>query len=81
VHGEFLRRFALIAAMARKNFKYVSLLELADGISIRDAGGMHLEDEIIEIAFQSRGFLTFGLEFVLCDEKARLIQLLFVCLR
>jgi hypothetical protein len=38
--------------MAREHLEDVTLLEFADSVGVRDAGGVHLEDESIEIAFQ-----------------------------
>jgi hypothetical protein len=55
VHTKLLCRFALITAMTRKNLEYVLLLELSHRVGVSDTSSVHLEDEVVEIAFQSRG--------------------------
>jgi hypothetical protein len=55
VHTQLLCRFALIAAMTRKNLEDVLLLKLAHRVGVSDTSGVHLEDEVVEFAFQSRG--------------------------
>ena len=55
VHAEFFCRFALVAAMTRKNLEDVLSLKLAHRVGITDTSGVHLEDEVVEFAFQSRG--------------------------
>lgn len=59
VHAEFFCRFTLIAAMTRKNLEEVLSLKLAHSVGVTDTSGVHLEDEVFEFAFQSRG-LPFG---------------------
>jgi hypothetical protein len=54
MHAELIGGLALVAAMTRQHLEDVALLELTHGVVIAHAGGMHLEDDIIEIAFQSR---------------------------
>ena len=53
MHAQLLGGLALIAAMAGEDFEDESLLELANRIGVREAGGVHLEDESIEFAFHS----------------------------
>jgi hypothetical protein len=52
VHVQLFGRFALVAAVVRKHLEDVPLLKLADSIGVGDTLGVHLEDEIVEIAFQ-----------------------------
>jgi hypothetical protein len=54
VHAEFLSRFTLIAAMTRKNLEDVLSLKLAHRVGVSNTSGVHLEDEVVEFAFQSR---------------------------
>jgi hypothetical protein len=60
VHAEFFSGFALIAAMTRKNLEDVALLKLAHRVGVDDTSGVHLENEIVEFAFQSRSFLLWN---------------------
>lgn len=53
VHPELLGCLALVAPMPGQNLKDEALLELTDGVGVIEAGGMHLEDEIVEFAFHS----------------------------
>jgi hypothetical protein len=55
VHPEFLCRFTLIAAVTRKNLENVLLLKLTHRVGVSNTSGVHLEDEVVEFAFQSRG--------------------------
>jgi hypothetical protein len=57
VHAELLRRFTLIAAVTRENLENVLLLKLTHRVGVSDTGGVHLEYEVVEFAFQSRVFL------------------------
>ncbi len=57
MHAEFFCRFALIAAMTRKNLEDVLFLKLPHRVGVTDTSGVHLEDEVVEFAFQSRVFL------------------------
>ena len=54
MHAEFLGGFALIAAVTRKNLENVLLLKLAHRVGVSNTSGVHLEDEVVEFAFQSR---------------------------
>ena len=54
MHTEFFCSFALIAAMTRKHFKDVALFKLTHRVGISDTSGVHLEDEVVEFAFQSQ---------------------------
>lgn len=54
MHAEFLSSFALIAAVTRKNLEDVLLLKLAHRVGVSNTSGVHLEDEVVEFAFQSR---------------------------
>ncbi len=40
--------------MMRKNLEDVLLLKLAHRLRVGNPSGVHLEDEVVEIAFQSR---------------------------
>jgi hypothetical protein len=60
VHAELFCRFTLIAAVARKNLENVLLLKLSHRVGVTDTSGVHLEDEVIEFAFQSRVFLFWN---------------------
>jgi hypothetical protein len=53
VHAELVGGLALIAAMVREDLEDVALLEVADSVCVADAGGMHLENEVIKFAFQA----------------------------
>ena len=57
MHAELFRGLALITAMTREDFEDKALLELAHGVVVRKPRGMHLKDEVVEIAFHSRGSL------------------------
>lgn len=54
MHPKFLRRLALVSTMTRKNLKDVLLLKLAHCLGVGDTSGVHLENEVVEFAFQSR---------------------------
>ena len=54
MHAEFLCRLALIAAVMRKNLEDVLFLKLAHRVGVSDTSCVHLEDEVVEFAFQSR---------------------------
>lgn len=41
--------------MTRKNLEDVLLLKLAHSVCVGNTSRMHLEDEVVEFAFQSRG--------------------------
>jgi hypothetical protein len=67
------------------------LLKLAHRVGVSDTSGVHLEDEVVEFAFQSRRLpfveLTWTLVgnqlcayFLVCDERPCLIQSGVVCL-
>jgi hypothetical protein len=73
MHAELFRGLALITAMTREDFEDKALLELAHRVSVTKAGGVHLEDEIVEFAFQSRRFLMWSNEGA---ERSGLHQLL-----
>jgi hypothetical protein len=60
VHAELLRRLTLIAAVTRENLKDVLLLKLTHRVGISNTGGMHLEYEVVEFAFQSRVSLLWN---------------------
>jgi hypothetical protein len=60
VHAEFFRRFTLIAAVTRKNLENELFLKLAHRVGVTDTSGMHLEDEVVEFAFQSQVFLLWN---------------------
>ncbi len=55
MHAELFCRFTLIAAVTRKYLEDVLLLKLAHGVGISNTSSVHLEDEVVEFAFQSRG--------------------------
>ncbi len=57
MHAEFFCRFTLIAAVTRKNLEDELFLKLAYRVGITDTSGVHLENEVVEFAFQSRVFL------------------------
>jgi hypothetical protein len=54
VHPELFSGLALIAAVTRKHFEDVALLKLTHRVVVSDTSGVHLEDEVVEFAFQSR---------------------------
>ena len=54
MHAEFLGGLALIAAVTRENLEDVLLLKLANRVGVGNTSGVHLEDEVVEFAFQSR---------------------------
>ena len=60
MHAELFCRFTLIAAVTRKNLENVLFLELAHRVGVTDSSGVHLEDEVVEFAFQSRVFLLWS---------------------
>ena len=45
MHAELVGGLALIAAVTRQDFRDETFLEFAHGISVRNAGGVHLVDE------------------------------------
>jgi hypothetical protein len=55
MHAQLLSRFTLIAAVTRKNLEDVLSLKFAHSVGVSNTSGVHLEDEIVEFAFQSRG--------------------------
>jgi hypothetical protein len=55
VHAELFCGFTLIAAVTRKNLENVLFLKLAHRVGVSNPSGVHLEDEVVEFAFQSRG--------------------------
>jgi len=57
VHAQLFCGLTLIAAMTRENLEDVALLKFPHSVGVTDTGGVHLEDEIVEFAFQSRSFL------------------------
>ena len=57
VHPELFGRLALIAAMSNQNFQQKPLLEFTNRVGVADTRGVHLEDEIVEFALHSLGFL------------------------
>ena len=54
MHAELFSCFALIAAMTRKYLEDVPLLKLTHRVGVSNTSGVHLEDEVVEFAFQSR---------------------------
>jgi len=46
--------------MTRKNLEDVLFLKLAYRVGVTDTSGMHLEDEVVEFAFQSQVFLLWN---------------------
>src|ERR1700744_5495127 len=47
VHAEFFGCLTLVASMTCEYFRDVTLFELAHCIGVRDASGVHLEDEVV----------------------------------
>lgn len=47
MHTEFFGGLALVASMTSQNFRDETLLELANRIGVRNAGGVHLVYEVI----------------------------------
>lgn len=66
MHAELLRCFALIATMTRKHLEDVTFLKLTHRVGVSNTSGVHLEDEVVEFAFQSRRlpFVEFMLALV-----------------
>lgn len=62
MHAELLSGFALITAMTRKNLEDVLLLKLAHRVGVSNTSGVHLEDEVVEFAFQSRSLPFYGMD-------------------
>ena len=56
VHVQLFGSFALVAAVVCEHLKDVPLFKLADSIGVGDTLRVHLEDEIVEIAFQCARF-------------------------
>ena len=69
MHAEFFGGFALVALVMREHFEDVALLELANGLRVRDTGTVHLCDQTIHFALQGY-FLACGplsgTAFLLC---------------
>ena len=57
MHAELFCSLALVAAMAREYFEDETLFELAHSVRVRKTGGVHLKNEVVEIAFHSRSSL------------------------
>ncbi len=75
MHAELFCCFTLIAAVTRKNLQNVLLLKLTHCVVISNTSGVHLEDEIVEFAFQSRG-LPFSELVWSCSGSSFIITLL-----
>ena len=56
VHAELFRGLALIALVVGKHFEDVALLELLDGVGVRDSRAVHLDNDSVKFALQ--GHLT-----------------------
>jgi hypothetical protein len=54
VHAKLFSSLALITAVTRKNLEDVLLFKLAHRVGVGNTSGVHLEDEVVEFAFQSR---------------------------
>src|SRR5580658_5086950 len=61
VHPQFLGRFALVAPVRHQNFAQILPFELAHGILIADAAGMHLRHQDVQF-FSHSSLLQFHLE-------------------
>ena len=58
VHAELIGRFALVTFVVRQYFEDVALLELANGLRVRDAGAVHLHDQAVHFALQGYSSLA-----------------------
>jgi hypothetical protein len=58
MHAKFIGSLALIAFIVREDLKDIAALELPNGIRIRDARTMHLNDKTVQFALQ--GVLLAG---------------------
>jgi len=52
VHAKLFSGLALISLMVREHFENVALLELANGVRVRDASAVHLRNESVQFALQ-----------------------------
>jgi hypothetical protein len=52
VHAKLIRSLALVAFIIREDLKDIAALELPNGIRVRDAGTMHLNDKTVQFALQ-----------------------------
>jgi hypothetical protein len=58
VHAKLFCGFALVSLVVRKYFEDVALLELTNGLRVRDAGAMHLSDQSVHFALQGYSSLV-----------------------
>jgi hypothetical protein len=58
VHAELFRSFALISFVMRQHFEDVALLELTNGLRVRDTGAVHLRDQSVHFALQGYSSLA-----------------------
>ena len=52
VHAKLFGSLALISLVVRKHFEDVTLLELANGVRVRNSGAVHLRNESVQFALQ-----------------------------
>lgn len=82
MHAEFFGCLALVAAMARQDFCDETLFELTHCIGIGDAGGVHLEDEVIKFAFHVGAvpsmlkFYSVAVTIVACSDMQLVLSVL-----
>jgi len=61
MHAKLFSGLALISLMVRKHFEDIALLELTNGLRVRDAGAMHLRDQAVHFALQGYSSLAVPL--------------------
>ena len=52
MHAKLFGGLALVSLMVREHLKNVTLLELANGVRVGDAGAVHLRNESVQFALQ-----------------------------
>jgi len=52
VHTKLLGSLALVSLMVREHFEDIALLELANGVCVRNTGAVHLSNESVQFALQ-----------------------------
>jgi hypothetical protein len=58
MHPELVGCLALVALMVGQYFEDVALLELTNGLRVRDAGAVHLHDQAVHFALQGYSSLA-----------------------
>jgi hypothetical protein len=62
MHAEFARGLALVSAVVAQDLLNIPAAKFADGFLIADTAGVHLHDQVVQLAFHWRPHLRINLK-------------------